>query len=112
VAVEFVKEKLTFRGFDAPMDTLMMTLLSAIAQFERSLIRERQREGIELAKSRGVYTGRKPSLTPERAAALRARVKAGGSKAAIARDFGISRETLYKYLKQKDARRESRHLRA
>lgn len=60
-------------------------------------IRERQREGIALAKKAGVYKGRKPSLTPDRIAQLRARVAAGEKKAALAREFGISRETLYSY---------------
>jgi DNA invertase Pin-like site-specific DNA recombinase len=71
--------------------------MGAFAEFERSLIRERQREGIALAKKAGVYKGRKPSLTPDRITQLRARVAAGEKKAALAREFGISRETLYSY---------------
>jgi DNA invertase Pin-like site-specific DNA recombinase len=47
----------------------------------------------------GVYKGRKPSLSPEQAAELRKRVAAGEKKAGIARDFNISRETLYQYLR-------------
>jgi DNA invertase Pin-like site-specific DNA recombinase len=62
------------------------------------LIRERQREGIALAKKAGVYRGRKPSLTAEQAEDLRKRVASGGKKAVLAREFGISRETLYAYL--------------
>jgi DNA invertase Pin-like site-specific DNA recombinase len=58
-----------------------------------------QREGIAIAKKNGVYKGRKPSLTPEQAAELRKRVAAGEKKAGIARDFNISRETLYQYLR-------------
>jgi DNA invertase Pin-like site-specific DNA recombinase len=65
---------------------------------ERSLIRERQREGIALAKKAGVYRGRKPSLTAEQAEDLRRRVASGEKKAGLAREFGISRETLYAYL--------------
>lgn len=100
IAVEFIKERLTFTGdSSSPMDTLMLTMLSAFAAFERSLIRERQREGIVLAKAKGVYRGRKPALTPELVAQVRARVEAGHHKAAIARDMRISRETLYKYLR-------------
>jgi DNA invertase Pin-like site-specific DNA recombinase len=71
--------------------------MGAFAQFERELIRERQREGIAMAKREGKYTGRKPSLTPTRAAELRRRVAGGDSKAALAREFGISRDTLYRY---------------
>jgi DNA invertase Pin-like site-specific DNA recombinase len=98
VAVEFVKEHLTFTSEDNAMSNLLLSVMGAFAEFERSLIRERQREGIALAKKAGVYKGRKPSLTPERATELRKCVKAGQKKAALAREFGISRETLYKYL--------------
>jgi len=98
VAVEFVKEHLTFTCEDNAMSNLLLSVMGAFAEFERSLIRERQREGIALAKKAGVYKGRKPSLTPERVVELRKRVKAGEKKAALAREFKISRETLYTYL--------------
>lgn len=97
VVVEFVKEHLTFTSEDNAMSKLLLSVMGAFAEFERSLIRERQREGIALAKKAGVYRGRKPSLTPERVAQLRARVAAGEKRAALAREFGISRETLYSY---------------
>src|SRR3982750_512348 len=100
VAVEFVKERLTFRGKDAPMDTLMLTMLSAFAAFERSLIRERQREGITIAKAKGVYKGRKRSLTSDQVKHARSLIAKGTQKATIARDLGISRETLYQYLRE------------
>jgi DNA invertase Pin-like site-specific DNA recombinase len=102
VTVEFIKEGQTFKpGKDDPMATLMLQLLGAVAQFERDLIKGRQREGIELAKGRGAYKGRAPKLTPERVQELRAKDTANGGKgrAGLARDFGISRETLYQYLK-------------
>jgi DNA invertase Pin-like site-specific DNA recombinase len=97
VVVEFVKEHLTFTSEDNAMSKLLLSVMGAFAEFERSLIRERQREGIALAKKAGVYKGRKPSLTTERVKELRARVAAGAKKAALAREFGISRETLYHY---------------
>jgi DNA invertase Pin-like site-specific DNA recombinase len=97
VVVEFVKERLTFTGEDSAMSQLLLSVMGAFAEFERSLIKERQREGIALAKKAGVYKGRKPSLSAERAAELRKRVQAGEKKAALAREFGISRETLYQY---------------
>jgi DNA invertase Pin-like site-specific DNA recombinase len=98
VRVEFVKEGLTFTGEDSPMATLMLSVMGAFAEFERALIRERQREGIAMAKKRGVYRGRKKSLTPERINEMRDRIATGVPKAQVARDFGISRETLYNYL--------------
>lgn len=98
--MEFVKEGLTFTGEDSPMANLMLSVMGAFAEFERSLIRERQREGIALAKQRGAYRGRKKSLNAEQVAMLKQRVGAGEQKALVARDFGISRETLYQYLRE------------
>lgn len=99
-ALEFVKESLRFSGDKAnAMDELMLSMLGAVAQFERSMIRERQAEGIAKAKEAGVYRGGKPKLTQEQVRTLRVRAQAGEPKAAIARDLGISRETLYQYLR-------------
>lgn len=99
-ALEFVKEGLRFNVDKAsPMDELMLNLLGAVAQFERSMIRERQAEGIQAAKERGVYKGGKPKLSDEQVLALLTRVEAGEPKATIARDLGISRETLYQYVR-------------
>jgi DNA invertase Pin-like site-specific DNA recombinase len=97
VVVEFVKEHLTFTGEDSAMSNLLLSVMGAFAEFERSLIKERQREGIALAKKAGAYKGRKPSLSGEKAAELRKRIAAGEKKAGLAREFGISRETLYQY---------------
>jgi DNA invertase Pin-like site-specific DNA recombinase len=99
VKVEFLKEHLTFTGEDSPMSNLLLSMLGAVAEFERALIRERQREGIKIAKTAGVYKGRKRSLGPAEVAQVRARVLAGEPKAALAREFKISRETLYSYLR-------------
>lgn len=71
VQVRFVKEALTFDDTSNPCNELMLTIMAAaVAQFERSLILERQREGIAIAKAAGKYTGRKPSLTSVVAARL------------------------------------------
>ena len=77
----------------------MFNMLASFAESERSLIRERQREGIALANKKGVYRGRKPSLTAEQAQVLRKRAAPGEQKAALAREFGVSRETLYQYIR-------------
>lgn len=101
VNVEFVKEHLTFTGADSPMANLLLSVMGAFAQFERELIKERQREGIAVAKAKGnVYRGRVPSLSRERAAVLRSRVAAGEPKAKLAREFGISRASLYNYMNE------------
>lgn len=99
VKIQFVKEGLLFNGDDNAMSNLLLSVMGAFAEFERSLIRERQREGIALAKKQGVYKGRKPSLSTEQVVALRKRIASGEKKAGLAREFGISRETLYAYNK-------------
>lgn len=102
VRIEFVKECLTFTGEDSPMANLMLSVMGAFAEFERSLIHERQREGIALARLRGAYRGRKKSLSSEQQIEVRRRATNGEKKAKLAREFGISRETLYQYLKLTD----------
>jgi len=99
VVVGFIKEQLTFTGHDSAMSTLLLNVMGAFAEFERSLLKERQREGIAIAKKKGVYKGRKPSLTADRVAELRSRATAGEKKAELARQFSISRETVYQYLR-------------
>jgi DNA invertase Pin-like site-specific DNA recombinase len=104
VAVEFVKEHLTFTGEDSAMSNLLLSVMGAFAEFERALILERQREGIHLAKALGKYKGRKRTLTAAQVADLRTRAASGEvSKTALAGEFGISRETLYQYLKAGNA---------
>ncbi|WP_419904280.1 recombinase family protein [Kiloniella sp.] len=102
VRIEFIKEGLTFTGEDLPMATLMLSVMGAFAEFERSLIRERQREGIELAKKRGAYRGRKKALSSDQVCDLKKQVASGVTKSQVARDFCISRETLYQYLRLED----------
>ena len=81
------------------MANLLLSMLGAVAEFERSLIAERRQEGIAIAKAKGdVYKGRKPSLSEEKAGELVKRAAAGENKAALAREFSISRATLYTYI--------------
>ena len=84
VHVQFIKECLTFTGEDSPMANLLLSVMGAFAQFERELIRERQREGIELAKRAGAYRGRKHSLSVERTAELKKRLSQGENKSSRA----------------------------
>lgn len=100
VCVEFIKEKLFFTGEDSPLSQLMFSILGAFAEFERALARERQKEGIALAKKRGAYRGRKKSLSPEKVLELRQRAAAGEPKTKLAHEFSVSRETVYQYLKE------------
>ena len=77
IRIEFVKEGLHFTGEDSPMANLLLSVMGAFAEFERALIRERQREGIALAKKRGAYRGRKKTLAPEQVTELRQRAATG-----------------------------------
>ena len=101
LVVEFasssLKENLIFTGGESPMTNLMLSVLRAVAQFER--------EGIALAKQRDAHTGRKKALIPERVQELCARIGNGETKAALAREFGIRQETLYQYLRQDAGRK-------
>jgi DNA invertase Pin-like site-specific DNA recombinase len=98
VRVKFVKEGLEFTGEKSPIANMMLSVMGAVAEFERDLIRERQREGIAIAKAKGgVYRGRVKSLTSDKTAELLRRMKAGEPKAGLARDFGISRASVYNY---------------
>lgn len=98
IRIEFVKETLIFTGEDSPMANLMLSVMGAFAEFERALLRERQREGIVLARQRGIYRGRKKALSADQVTEIRNRVGAGEAKTHIAREFGICRDTLYQYL--------------
>lgn len=92
VAVEFVDNPAL--NTDTPQGEFILTILAAVAQLERATIRERQAEGIAIAKRNGVYD-RAPKLTPEQIAEARQRTDSGVPKARVARDLGVSRQTLY-----------------
>jgi DNA invertase Pin-like site-specific DNA recombinase len=99
VTVRFHKEGWTFSGKMDATQTLLFQMLGAVSQFERSIIRERQAEGIAKAKAKGKYKGRKPKLSEEQMSEIRRRNDAGEEKKALAEEFGISRQTLYRLLK-------------
>lgn len=102
VTIHFVKENLNFSPGEsaAPMAKLMLSMLGAFAEFERSLILERQREGIALAKARGAYKGRKP-VSADCVAKARQMIADGKAKTTVCKELGIGRTTLYKYLGEK-----------
>jgi len=74
---------------------LMLQMMGALSEFERALIRERPREGIAKAKTEGKYKGRRKALTSIQVGEIKARMENGEKVAALAREFGISRQTLY-----------------
>ena len=99
VTVVFHKEGLRFAAdTDDPTANLMLGVLGSFAEFERAIIRERQAEGIALAKKAGKYTGRPKALSDEQVADARRRIKAGESKTLVAKALDVGRSTLYRYL--------------
>lgn len=84
-------------GLDTSTATgkLMLNVLGSVAQFEREMMLERQREGIAKAKAEGRYKGAKRTFSDERLAKLKAE---GKTMAAIARELGVTRQALYKRL--------------
>lgn len=101
ITVHFLKENICLNpgAETSSMSKLIMSIMGAVAEFERSLIRERQREGILLAKARGVYKGRKP-IDPDKMQEARKLIDEGFTKTKVCEKLQISRQTLYKYLKQ------------
>ena len=101
VRVEFVKESLTFTGEDSPIATLMLSIMGAVASFERSMILERQREGVAIAKKAGVYKGRAPAIRQSngKLEILEKLTAEGASVAEMARQAKVSRQTVYTWLK-------------
>lgn len=108
VTFKSLQENITINGTNtSPIDTLILHIFGAIAQFNRSLIREAQREGIAKAKQKGVYKGRKSVLTDENIAQIEALLAQRNSSVDeykkishtdIAKQVGISKSSLYRYL--------------
>lgn len=105
VNIHFIKENLVFNCNEkTPMSNLLLAVLGAIAEFERELIKERQKEGILIAKKKGKYLGKQPKLNKEQIDKLVYDFKNTRiSKTALAKKYNLSRKTLYDYLdKYKD----------
>lgn len=98
VKVQFIKEALTFTGDDNPMANLLLGVMGSLAEWERAVIRERQLQGIAIAKAAGAYKGRKKALTEQQQAELHLLLSTGANKTEVAKKFGITRQTLYAYL--------------
>ena len=99
VSVTFIKENLTFSGNDDdPMSNLLLGILSSLSEWERAVIKSRQMEGVKIAKEMGIYRercGRKPKLTDKQIQEVKKKVSAGEARAAVAKEYGVSRQTVY-----------------
>jgi DNA invertase Pin-like site-specific DNA recombinase len=92
VTLRFVKEGLSFTGDKSDaMSQLMLSMLGAVYQFERSILLERQREGIEIAKKAGKFTGRPPSIDNQK---ILDTLKAGNSINKTAEICGVSKSSV------------------
>lgn len=101
VEIRFVKDNLFFHPQETrnAMTELTLNMLGSFAQFERDMIKERQREGIAMAKAKGVYKGRKKTLTNKQVSEIKGLVFQGVPKNKIAKEFGISVPTVYRSIK-------------
>lgn len=99
VKVCFVKERLEFGDKTDHISTLMLSILGAFAQFERNLIRERQAEGIAIAKKEGKFKGRPATVKQEHLIEFKKMRDMGVPTTKIAKKFNVSRMTVFRSLK-------------
>lgn len=97
ITVKFYTENLTFTGDDSPMSKLTFHLIGAFAEFERTITRSRQREGIDAAKKQGVHLGR-PKLNKTLSTKAKQLKDEGCNVAEISRKMDLSRPSIYKLL--------------
>ncbi len=99
VEVRFIKENLIFNGQDNALSNMLLSVMGAFAEFEHAFIRERQREGIAIAKRKGIHLGRKKILDAKKIEIMKKEFSTGKSKVQIAEEMGVSLASIYRYLK-------------
>ena len=108
IAAELEKKQVNLKVIDQNINTgdatgrLLFNMLSAIAQFETELRAERQIDGIQKAKARGVKFGRREKLTAQQVAEMRQRRKRGILIKTLMKDYDVSKATVYRYLNETD----------
>ena len=100
IEVHFIKENLQFSAENSATSNLILNIMGAFAEFEYAFIKERQKEGIEIAKRAGKFKGAKKKLDEEKIEELKKYLQTRRPKTKIAKDLGISRFTLYRYMKE------------
>lgn len=110
VTVHFHKEKLIFSSDDNSFQRLHLQIIGAVAEFEREIIRERQREGIIQAKKLGKYKGRKCALNAEQITDISKRIDRREKVTVIAREYGVTRQTIYRHMNLQNAISENKTL--
>ena len=106
---DLAEREIGLQALDVQLDSttasgkLMLNMLLVLAEWERDLLRERTREGVQRARAAGKVPGPRPKLSDEQIEAVRAAVAGGQTVSAAARSFGVSRPTIYKALGQTEA---------
>jgi DNA invertase Pin-like site-specific DNA recombinase len=106
IAAELDRKQVALQVLDQNIDTnsatgrLLFNMLGAIAQFETEIRAERQWEGIQKARERGVQFGKRKNLQPEQVAELQERRRQGVLIKTLIQDYGISKSSVYRYLKE------------
>lgn len=100
IRIEFVKENLSFTNDNSPLNNLMLSIMGSIAEFEYAFIHERQLEGVAIAKKAGKYKGSQKKLNAEKIEYLKQQLLTRKTKNKIAEELGITRFTLYNYIKR------------
>lgn len=98
VKIKFLKENLTFEGNNSPISIMFLTVIGAVSEFERCIIRERTAEGIAIAKKKGLFKGRKPALSAEQILILEEKLDLKFPVKKLKQMFGVSLPTIYKYI--------------
>ena len=96
-SIEFLSERLVFNSnSDSALDKLLLQILGSFSQFERTMIRKRQAEGIAKARERNAYKGRQATIDSDEIARL---YEEYNCVSKVARQMNISRQSVYRYLK-------------
>lgn len=113
IAAELHRKQVHLQVLDQHIDTgdatgrLLFHMLGAIAQFETELRAERQMDGIQKARERGVHLGRQKRLTRQQSAALRQQRAQGVLIKTLMREYGLSKASVYRYLGDQEAARST-----
>jgi len=100
IEVHFIKENMSFKGHTDHMSKLLLTIMGAVAEFERAIMLERQREGIAIAKKNGRFLGKPSGYTKDVVSGIREALTTRKSMSQIAKDLRIGRTSLYKYIRK------------
>lgn len=100
IQVHFLKENVQFTAENSEKSQIGLYFMGIFAEFEYAFIRERQREGIEVAKKKGRLAGAPKKMNAEKIEIIKSDLKTRKSKTKIAEDLKISRFTLYRYIKK------------